>query len=183
MLAFLAAEPPCFTFGLVEQGGRPCALIALRLDRAIQGRVLPEKFSFGHSMRTASDCDVVHFAFKFHEVATYNGLINPGNFVARAVLKTMVETGDFFFLALDSDGNTSAFRLEIGMGNIAGLRANMPRIQRSATSQAQYRQAVAQFLEHPEPPGTLLTWVCQDQAYALDLVRDRAILAAAQILT
>jgi len=106
-------------------------------------------------------------------------LINPSNPTAQAVLKTMIETGDYFFFALDSDRSATAFRSEIGKSSLAGLRANMSRIWTSTTTDAQYRSAVSQFARRPEPPGTLLTWVCQDSAGALDLAEDRLVLRPA----
>jgi len=99
--------------------------------------------------------------------------------VARSVLSTMVETGDYFFFALDSDRGATAFRSEIGAGNLAGLKTNMSRIQGSTTTDAQYRKAVSQFERRPEPPGTLLNWVCRDKTEYLDLAQDRLVLTPA----
>jgi hypothetical protein len=61
------------------------------------------------------------------------------------VLSAMVETGDYFFFAIDTDRRgTTAFRSSMGPDSLANLRANMDRIERSTTSEAQYRQATAQ---------------------------------------
>jgi hypothetical protein len=119
---------------------------------------------------------VVYFGFRFYEFVSYNALINPNNPIARAVLTTMVKTGDYFFFAIDSNQSTLAFRSEIGMETLAGLQANLSRIQQSATSEAQYRAEVEQFSTNPEPSGILLTWVCQDQPDALNIATDRLIL-------
>ena len=123
--------------------------------------------------------EVVYFGFTFYGFATYNVLINPNNPVARSVLNTMVHTGDYIFFALSSDHGATAFRSDITTNNLAGLNANMSRIQRSTTTDAQYRLAVAQFAKHPDPPGTLLTWVCRDTAGALDPTDDRLVLRPA----
>jgi hypothetical protein len=58
-------------------------------------------------------------------------------------------------------------------------KTNMHRIRGSATTDAQYRQAVAQFRKRPEPPGTLLSWVCRGQPKYLDLEQDRLLLRPA----
>jgi len=106
-------------------------------------------------------------------------LINPSDPVARSALCTMSDTGDCLFLALDSDRRATAFRSAVGASNLAGLKANLARIQGSATTEAQYRQAVSQFEKHSDPPGTLLTWVCRDNTEYLDLVQDRLVLSPA----
>jgi hypothetical protein len=61
---------------------------------------------------------VVHFVFEFYGFATYSVLINPNDIVARLVLNTMIETGDYFFFALDSDRGTTAFRSDIAPNNL-----------------------------------------------------------------
>jgi hypothetical protein len=96
--------------------------------------------------------------------------------VARSVLITMADTGGYFFFALDSDRQATAFRSDLGTANLAGLKASLSRLQRSATTDAQYRQAVTQFERHPEPLGTLLRWVCQDSVDSLDLAQDPLIM-------
>lgn len=71
-------------------------------------------------------------------------------------------------------------KTDIGQGDLAGLRRNFPRIERSGTTDAQYRKAVASFERNPDPPGMLLNWVCRDSVEALDLTRDRFELAPAR---
>lgn len=66
-----------------------------------------------------------------------------------------------------------------GAANLAGLRANRDRIKGSVTSEAQYRLAAAQFEKRPEPPGTLLAWVCRGGTDHLDLEHDRLVLRPA----
>jgi hypothetical protein len=179
MSAFLAEEPPCLALGMVEEGATRCAMVALRLDRALPRQVSAGGFSFGHALFGDDTWAVVHFGFAFYGFATYNVLINPSDPVAQAVLDAMVTAGDYFFFALDGDRRATAFRSSIGTDNLAGLKANIHRIRGSATTDAQYRQAVAQFRRRPEPPGTLLSWVCQDRPEYLNLEQDRLVLRLA----
>jgi len=179
MTAFLAEEPPCLALGMVEEGAIRCAMVALRLDRALPRQVSAGGFSFGHALFGGGTWEVVHFAFAFYGFATYNVLINPSDPVAQAVLDAMVTSGDYFFFALDGDRRATAFRSSIGRDNLAGLKTNMHRIRGSATTEAQYCEAVTQFATRPEPPGTLLSWVCRGKPEYLDLERDRLVLRPA----
>jgi hypothetical protein len=95
---------------------------------------------------------VVHFAFQFYGFETYNALVNPNNPLARAVLTAMVESGDYFFFALDSNESTTAFRSEIGQGNLMMLKNNLARIRGSKTTEAQYEKAVASCAASCCPP-------------------------------
>lgn len=77
----------------------------------------------------------------------------------------MVDSGEFFFFALDGNGSATTFNADLGRGrhaDRAGLQRNLPRILRAATTEAQYRDALARFRVNPDPPGTLLNWVCRD---------------------
>jgi len=179
MSEFIAADPPCLALGLVEVGDIRCALVALRPEAALPRSVTAGGFGFGHSLLGASSWEVIHFAFEFCGFEAYNALINPSDPVAKAVLDTMVRTGDYFFFAPSSDRSTTPFRSSIGTDNLAGLKTNMARIEASTTSEAQYRLAVSQFVKRPEPPGTLLTWVCRGNTNHLDLVHDRLVLSPA----
>ena len=179
MTAFIEAEPPCMALGMVEIEASPSALIALRFNQPIPKSVTAGGFAFGHSLFGSSTWEVVHLAFEFYGFATYNALVNPSNPAARSVLTTMVQTGGYFVFALDSDRSTTAFRSDLGRDTLAGLRANMARIQASATTDAQYRLAVTQFAANPHPPGPLLNWVCRDQDSALDRTEDRLALRSA----
>jgi hypothetical protein len=180
MAEFLDADPPCFGLGLVEMGDVRCALVALRPEQPIPRHITAGGFAFGHSLLGGDGWEVVHFAFEFYGHATYNALVNPSDPVARAVLEVMVGTGDYFFFAINADRRgATAFRSGIGAKSLAGLKANMGRIRRSTTSEAHYRLATKQFEVSPEPPGTLLTWVCQGNTDHLDLVEDRLVLSPA----
>jgi len=169
---FLSADTPCFALGLVEERKRQCGFMALRPCEIIPPGITDAGFRFGHTLFGSADYEVVHFAFEFYGFKTYNVLVNPSNPLVKAVLATMVESGDYFFFAV-SDGSATAFRSEIGQKDLAGLETNFPRIHRSATTDAQYRKAVASFEKNPDPPGAMLHWVCRDRAEYLDLTRDR----------
>ena len=180
MAEFIEADPPCFALGLVEVEGTRCAMVALRPAQALSARATAGGFRFGHALLGAAGWEVVHFVLEFYGFATFHALVNPSDPAARQVLSAMVETGDYFFFAIDADRRgTTAFRSGMGPDSLANLRANMDRIERSTTSEAQYRQATAQVGRRPEPPGTLLTWVCRGDAGHLDLEHDRLVLRPA----
>lgn len=115
----------------------------------------------------------MHFILDFSGVERYNALVNPNNPIARAVLNAMVESGDYFFFALDSNNSLTAFRSDLGEGNLTALKSYLPRILNSETTEAQYQRAVALFEAKPETAGTLLHWVCWDDAEYLNLTTDR----------
>jgi len=179
MSDFIAAETPCFALGLVEERKRPCGFMALRLDESLPPAISDAGFRFGHSLYGNTQFEAVHFAFQFYGFKTYNVLVNPNNPIVQAVLATMVESGDYFFFAV-ADGSATAFRSQIGQADLAGLKTNFPRIRRSATTDAQYRRAVASFGKNPDPPGTMLHWACRDHPDYLDLTADRFELTPAQ---
>jgi hypothetical protein len=172
MVDFITKEPSCLALGLVEAESSQCAMIALRLNEALPREVSARGFAFGHALYGGVGWEVVHFGFEFYGFATYNALINPSDPVARSVLSTMIKTGDYFFFALNSDHGTTAFRSNVTPNNLIWLKANMARIQSSTTTDAQYRQAVSSFAQRPDPPGTMLTWVCRNDPDYLDLAED-----------
>jgi hypothetical protein len=171
--AFLAADPPCFALGMVEERQQQSGFLALRTAEIIPQEITNAGFRFGHSLLGTSAFAVIHFAFAFYGFETYNVLVNPNNPLVRTVLTTMVDSGDYFFFALNANGTATAFRSEIGQENLVGLKTNLPRIQRSTTTATQYRRAVSAFEKHPEPPGVMLQWVCQENVEYLDLTKDR----------
>jgi hypothetical protein len=73
---------------------------------------------------------VIQFSFHFYGFKTYNVLVNPNNPIVQTVLTTMIESGDYFFFALDSNSSATTFRSEIGETNLRGLETNLPRIRR-----------------------------------------------------
>lgn len=179
MREFVSADAPCFALGMVEERKRQCGFLALRPDKAIPPEVCDGGFCFGHTLVGNASFEVVQFVFEFYGFATYNALVNPNNPLARAVVTAMVESGDYFFFALSSNGSATAFRSEIGQGSLAVLERHLSRIRHSQTTDAQYEKAVASFTRNPEPAGTLLRWVCRDDAGYLNLTEDRLELAPA----
>lgn len=174
--AFIAADPPCFALGMVEERRRQHGFLALRPDETIPADVSTRGFNFGHALLGNAGFEVIQFAFEFYGFQTYNVLVNPHNPLVQAVLAKMIEGGDYFFFALNPNDRVFAFRTEIGQETLAGLKANLPRIQRSTTTDRQYRQALARFTENPDPAGILLNWVCRDTVDYLDLTTDRMAL-------
>lgn len=88
----------------------------------------------------------------------------------------MVDSGEFFFFALDGNRSATTFNADLGRGrdaDRAGLRRNLPRILRAATTEAQYQDALARFRANPDPPGTLLNGVCRNDERYLDPIADR----------
>ena len=122
---------------------------------------------------------MVHFAFHFYNYETFNVLVNPNNPVVQTVLNTMLETGDYFFFAVDPKGCVTTFRSELGQEDLAGLKTNLPLIKNAKTTDAQYRKAVALFERNPDPPGQMLNWVCRDDTDYLDLTQHREELTPA----
>jgi hypothetical protein len=170
---FLAAESPCFALGLVEERQRLGGFLALRPPQAIPPTITDAGFRFGHCLLGNADFVVVQFVFAFYGFETYNILVNPNNLLVRTVVTTIVQSEDYFFFALNTDGSVTAFRSEIGQEDLAGLKTNLPRIHQAQTTEAEYRRAVALFEQHPDPAGALLPWVCHDNAAYLDLTTDR----------
>ena len=179
MNEFISAQAPCFALGLVEERKRQCGFLALRPNEVIPPEVSSAGFRFGHSLLGTADFEVVHFAFEFYGFETYNVLINPNNPAAQTVLTTMVESGDYFFFAINSNGTATAFRSEIGQADLTGLKTNLRRIRNSTTTDTQYRKVLAMFEKNPQPAGTLLNWVCRDNVEYLDLTKDRLELTPA----
>jgi hypothetical protein len=179
MREFTAADAPCFALGVVEEGERRCGFLGLRPDRVIPAHIADTGFAFGHTLLGNDHFEVVQFVFNFYGFATYNVLLNPNNPLVRAVLTMMVESGDYLFFALNSNGSGTAFRSEIGRDNLAVLKDNFSRIQRSDTSDSRYRKAVSLFRKAPDPAGVLLDWVCRDNVEYLDISKDRLELTPA----
>lgn len=176
---FISAEAPCFALGLVEERKQTCGFLALRPRIVIPEEYTRTGFRFGHSLLGNADFVVVHFAFHFYNYDTFNVLVNPNNPVVQTVLNRMLETGDYFFFAVDPKGSVTTFRSELGQDDLAGLKTNLPLIKNAKTTDAQYRTAVALFEKNPDPPGRMLNWVCRDDTDYLDLTRHREELTPA----
>lgn len=170
---FLGAKAPCFAIGMVEEREQALGLFALRPPKAIPQEVMAPGFNCGHSLLGNADFEVVHFAFEFYGFATYNVLLNPNNPLVQAVLAAMLDSGEYFFLAVMPDQGVTAFRSDIGQENLTVLKDNWTRIQGSTTNDVQYQKALREFQEHPYPPGQMLSWVCRDNLEYLDLTKDR----------
>ena len=179
MQAFLAADAPCLALGMVEEQQRLCGMLALQLDEAIPTAIADRGFEFGHTLFGTTTFVVLHFVVAFPGFQTYNVLINPNNLVVQAVLRTMLDDGDYFFFALQPQGQVTAFRAELGSDSLAVLRANRTRLQTSTTTDAQYQQALTSFAARPDPAGVLLPWVCRETVAALDLTTERLTLTPA----
>ena len=170
---FVAAKAPCFALGMIEERKQELGLLALRPGETIPPEVMEPGFNFGHSILGNDHFEVLHFAFEFYGFRTYNVLVNPNNPLVQAVLETMIDSGEYFFLAIMPDQSVTAFRSEIGHENLEGLKDNLARIRSSTTNDVQYQQALRLFQKHPFPPGRLLTWVCRDNVGYLDITTDR----------
>jgi hypothetical protein len=174
MQAFIAADRPCCALGMVEIEQRQCAFLALRPDVAIPSYATDSGFNFGHTLYGDSTFEVIHFSFEFYGFQTYNVLINPNNPIVRSVLQSMIESGDFFFFAVDErSGSVTAFRTDIGRNTLTNLTENWERIQNSTTTELQYHWIRTKFAKKPDPNGLLMHWVCGDHIDYLDLTKDR----------
>src|SRR5450755_2856627 len=170
---FLAADAPCFALGMVEERKRRCGFLALRPEEAIPPDVTSAGFSFGHCLFGNAAFEVVQFSFHFYGFKTYNVLVNPNQHDRANGADHHDRERRLLHFALGADEHATAFRSEIGETNLCGLETNLPRIRRSTTTEAQYRQAISSFAKHPQPPGVLLHWVCRDNVACLDLADDR----------
>ena len=145
MQEFLAAEAPCFALGMVEERQRLCGMLALRLDEEMPAAMMDGGFEFGHALFGTTEFVVLHVVFAFPGFQTYHVLINPRNFLVQAVLRTMLDDGDYLFFALAPQGQVTAFRADIGSDSWAVLRANRARLQQSTTTEEQYQRALMSF--------------------------------------
>ena len=113
MSDFLSAETPCFALGMVEEGKRRCGFLALRPNEVIPPEISDAGFLFDHGLLGNADFEVVHFAFHSYGFKTYNVLVNPNNPLVQTVLTTMVESGAYFFFALELGGARN--RIPVGI--------------------------------------------------------------------
>ena len=161
---------------MVEECQRLCGMLALRLDQEMPAAVADGGFEFGHALFGTTAFVVLHLVFAFPGFQTYNVLINPNNPLVQAVLRTMLDDGDYFFFALTSQGQVIAFRAEIESDGLAVLRANRARLQQATTTDNQYQRALTSFAAHPDSVGILLPWVCRETVAAVDLTTNRMAL-------
>ena len=170
---FLNAPAPCGALGVIEERKQEYPLLALRPGVVLPQRITQDGFELGHSVLGNSQYEIVHFAFEFRGFATYHVLVNPSDPVVRAVLRHMVERGNYFVLAIGSDQSVTAFRADAGDANLAGLIEHFPRIERSTIDSQQYDNVLTQVRPQPSPAGEMLEWVCRGNVKYLDLAAER----------
>ena len=133
MHKFMDAETPCGALGLVEENERQSGFVALHLDADVPFDVTARGFRLGHSLLGNTTFEVIHLAFVFYGFRTWNLLINPNNPLVQAVLTHMLEDEDYFFFALSSSGQATAFRSEMGQDVLFYVKAHLPRVRHSTT--------------------------------------------------
>ena len=80
---------------------------------------------------------------------------------------------------VNPEGRATAFRPEAGQDVLFYVRATLPPLQASATTEAQYDLACLSLARNPRHSGSLLHWVCRDKLDYLDLSTDRSELTPA----
>ena len=165
----MAAQAPCFALGYVEDRKEKCGFIAVRPEIPIPSQVTQQGMNFGHSVLGTSQYKVLHFGFEFYGHATYHGLVPAGNPIIQAVIETMLDTQDYFFFAINPDQTVTAFRSQFEAQDLAGLRTNQEQFGEDSCSLEQYESAVKTFTKNPDPPGTVMNWVCRNNWDYLDL--------------
>jgi len=180
MKTFLSSAPPCAALGLIEERGVELGFLAVRPDVPIPPEVTAQGFKFGHALLGTSQYTIIQFVFEFYGFGRYYVLINPNTSIAQTVISKMINDGVYFFLALNPDKSVTTFKGDVGEENVAGLKANFPKIQSATTTDEQYNKGLFQFSKNPDPSGTLLNWVCRDNADFLDLTHNRLDLSPRQ---
>ncbi len=114
----------------------------------------------GHELRPLSfrhkPIQGASLGFEFYGYATYHGLVRAGNPIIQAVISTMLDTQDYFFLAINPDQTVTAFRSQFDAPDLAGLRTNQEQFGEDSCSSEQYESAAKTFTKNPDPPGNLL---------------------------
>ncbi len=167
----MAANPPCFALGYVQEREVKSGFIALRPETPIPNDSTQQGFRFGHSVLAIEEKPVLHFAFEFYGHAIYHGLVPPGNPIIQAVIATMLETEDYFVFAINPDQTVTAFRSQLEHQDLAGLRTNNEQFCDEGCSPEQYERAVKAFTKNPDPPGQVMEWVCRNDWDYLDLAK------------
>jgi hypothetical protein len=167
----MSARPPCFALGYVEDRGAKCGFIALRPEAPIPAVSTKQGFCFGHSVLGPRANPVLHFAFEFYGHATYHGLAPAGNPIIQAVINTMLETGDYFFFAINPDQTVTAFRSRLEEMDLSGLRTNQEEFGNATCAPEQYERAVKSFAKNPDPPGQVMEWVCRNNWDYLNITK------------
>lgn len=173
MRTFLSSSPPCAALGLIEETGVEIGFLGMRPERIIPEKVLAKGFNFGHGLIGTADYTLIQFGFEFYGFGTYYVLLNPNTILVQTVLTKMIESGNYFFLALNPNKSISTYKADIGMENLAGLRTNFPKIKAATTTDEQYNRGLHYFSQAPDPKdGKLLNWVCRDTMDFLDLTKE-----------
>ncbi len=169
--ALIAAKAPCCGLGLVEVEEQKRGFLVLRPGEVIPAERLDDDFKFGYSLYGSSRFKVVRFSFEFYGFDTYHVLVNPNNPLSQVVLKTMLESGDYFFCSIEERSDSFiAFRHRIDKAVMARFEADWPRIASSRTTEIPYLQALSTFSKDPAYlSGKLMHWVCLDNLSYLDL--------------
>ncbi len=170
---FLAAPPPCFAFGFVEDQGQVMGCIAMRPARPLPVRSTQQGFRLGHCVLGLGEQPVFQFTFEFYDHARYHGLVNPSHPIVQAVIDRMLATNDYFFFAIDPEQTVTAFRSQFEAVDVAGLRTNQARFRDVPCATTAYERVVAAFTTRPEPPGQVMAWVCQEDKDYGDLTTQR----------
>ncbi len=172
MLAFADEDAPCVAPAFVVTQGSRCAMLGLRLSEPLPHSLSGGSFEFGYALRGTSSWEVVHLVFTFSGFLTFHALLNPSDPVVQAVLAIMVETGRYMVFVLEPDQSVLAFHAPMDGDSLASLKGHLARLRKSSTTEAQYRSALAQFEQDPQPPGVVLDWVCRGERNALEPQRD-----------
>lgn len=172
MRTFLSSSPPCAALGVIEETGVEIGFLAMRPEKNIPESVLAKGFNFGHGLIGTSEYTLIQFGFEFYGFGTYYVLLNPNTLLVQTVLTKMIESGNYFFLALNPDKSVSTYKADIGQENLAGLRTNFSKIKAATTTDEEYNRGLHYFSKAPDPEGKLLNWVCRDTMDFLDLKKE-----------
>ena len=174
----MAADTPCFALGYVEVEGQPSVtgFLALRPDAPISAASTERGFDLGHTVLGHPDRPVFQFIFEFQGYDCYHALVNPANPIVREVLTTMVDTEDYFFFAINPDGQVTAFRSHLDHPTLVGLRTNLENFGEAICPPDHYERISQAFARNPDPPGRIMEWVCRDNPEYLDLTQHRVAL-------
>lgn len=165
----ISADTPCFALGLVEERKETSGFLALRPSHNIPANISSLGFKLGHSLIGTSQYEAVQFVFEFYGFATYSVILNPNNPIVRQVLSKMIDTQDYFIFAINPDQRANTFRSNIGGDDLIGLKANLPRIFASGTTNEQYEDLVEKYVKKPLIKSHVLNWVCRDNKEYLDI--------------
>lgn len=169
---FQAAATPCGILGQLEENGSLAPFLAIRLEQPLDGRT-GTPLKFGHALLGERHGEVMQFGVTFFERSTYHLLVNPNNPTVRTILDRVLEKRYYFVFVINLTRWTTAFRAELTAEGLERLAEYRRHLRGSSTSEAQYRQTVAQFARNPTPPGCVLEWVCRHDSDYLDLTEHR----------